>query len=226
MNKLKEAVLNIFRRVSNYIFNISNKENRLIDLEEAAEIFYNKYIELSPGNKESPAWSKVSKESKEHLINSIDYLLHTLYDDVDIKDIEFDKEDTENIISEDEHLLSELLPVKDFFDEYIGVIITGYDVFADDLEDLELKICPSIISSVNIDNENIYIELININGTNKGCLKITPTRKGEFAQRGSNDKEIWASRYRINLYGGESIEYLDSDHKGIALFIEDQGDNI
>ena len=44
MNKLKEAVLNIFRRVSNYIFNISNKENRLIDLEEAAEIFYNKYI--------------------------------------------------------------------------------------------------------------------------------------------------------------------------------------
>lgn len=182
--------------------------------EQLAKLFYSNYIDLAPKEKPVKPWEEVSESNRLHLIETCEKVLDKLFD--------------ENIDLNDElpdDYVMDLNPVKDFFDEYIGQLILGYEVFDEQLDDLEDQVSPSIIESTSIKGNALYIKLSKLDGKQKGYLKLEPTREGEFAQRFSEDHAIWASRYRILMYDGVVVEYLDSNNEGRALFVDNQKEN-
>lgn len=183
--------------------------------EQLAKLFYDNYQHLLPQTKEpGPPWGEISEANRLHLVRTSEKVLEQLFD---VK-IDIDEKYPDD-------LMIDLIPVKNFFDEYVGAIIADYSAFADDVEDLAEDICPAVIDSTSIKGNALYIKLSEVNGGFKGYLRLEPTREGEFAQRYSEDEEIWASRYRILLYGGSAIEYLDSNLEGTALFVDNQKEN-
>lgn len=188
---------------------------RSVSGEQLAKLFYANYQHELPESKEpGPPWGEISEANRLHLVRTSEKVLEQLYD------VETDLDEK---YSDD--MMMDLIPVKDFFDAYVGAMISNYSSFADDVVDLTDEICPSIIQSTSIKDNALYVKLSNVNGSFKGYLKLAPTREGEFAQRHSEDEKIWASRYRIQLYGGAVIEYLDSSHEGTALFLDNQKEN-
>ena len=119
---------------------------------------------------------------------------------------------------EDEEL--DLEPLHHFMSDYIGMIVVGIKGFSDDtiLEDAEKVHC-KIISGCTLKEGSIVFELSNVSGGNAGYLKLSPSRHGSFAEREPGDIPMYSSRYRIFFYGGDALEYLDTEKDGSIEYL-------
>lgn len=156
-------------------------------------------------------WSKIKA-----ILELTDYVFSQdeLDLDLDNLDLYLEIEDVENGNS----IELELDPIKNFIEEYIGLIITDFSTYNEDIEDLKIPLVGSMVTKVDITDNSIEIELSNLSGNRIGIAKMTPTLSGQFAEKSFNDYPSEFSRYRISFYGGESIEYLDRNYDGGLTF--------
>jgi len=116
----------------------------------------------------------------------------------------------------------DLEPIRKFFDCYTGGIVTGYSSFEKEDEVIDDKIAASIISGVCVEDDNIVIDLSSYNGQPIGAVKVKPSRTGEFMEKFQDDSPTWASKFRIDIFGGITIEYVDSNGDVEINFVENQ----
>lgn len=119
----------------------------------------------------------------------------------------------------EEEVCFDLQPVRDFMDEYVGMVITDYQAYQDDLDKID-NIAGTILTAVKFDSHKIYMTLSSVAGRPKGVVALSPTLTGQFAERNSYEEPVGSSRFRIEFFGGLSIEYLDAPKKGCATFHE------
>jgi hypothetical protein len=108
----------------------------------------------------------------------------------------------------------DLSSTQELIEGYIGIPITSFESYFEDIEDLNDKISSKIIVGTEIIGTSLYLSLSHINGKYGGYIKLSPEINGQFAERIIDDEPSWHSRYRVNFYGGDSFEYIDSDMKG------------
>ena len=123
---------------------------------------------------------------------------------------------TQNQEEKEEEIFLE--PVKEFYEAYIGVSITGFETYFEDVKDIENKVVAKMITDAKVKGEDLYLELSGLTGRHGGYLKISPSGKGQFAERINLEEPTSFSRYRINFYGGDCIEYIDSDELGMISY--------
>jgi hypothetical protein len=109
--------------------------------------------------------------------------------------------------------------LSELFNEYIGVTISGFITYKDEVPDLESKVGPgkgvlNIISGVEVDGRHLWLKLSSYNGKHGGYLKISPSLSGQFIERKPDEEPEKTTRYRIRFVGDDCIEYLDDDGQG------------
>ena len=107
-----------------------------------------------------------------------------------------------------------------FMSDYIGMLMVGIKEFSEDAaianpEDLQHK----LIIGCEIEEESIVLVLSEIDGSDAGKVILSPTRYGSFAEREVDDIPIYSSMYRIFFYGGEALEYLDTENLGTIEYV-------
>lgn len=132
--------------------------------------------------------------------------------DLGLKDIEINIEDP----IEEEDL--ELEQIKMFMEEYVGLIISGFSSYSDDIANIEDYVAGKILTEVRISGNIINLKISTMSGEEVGIVKISPTINGQFAEKGHVDYPASFSRYRILFYGGDAIEYMDSKNEGTITF--------
>lgn len=133
-------------------------------------------------------------------------------DSDDSDDLESSEETSKSISKKDLDYSVDL--IEELFSDYIGIVITGYVTFKDDVFDIEKKIAPRLVSGVYSFEKSVIITLSKVDGSASGYIKIVPSITGEFSEKFSDAENGKYSRYRINFYGGESIEYSDKNNLG------------
>jgi hypothetical protein len=113
----------------------------------------------------------------------------------------------------------DLEPIRDFLDEYVGLVVVGFKGFKSDVVDLDQHISYSMITNISNKSNFLEIQLSSITGKKVGSLKLEVSLTGQFAERRGEEFPLWASRYRLEFYGGNSIEYIDTEDKGNIFFV-------
>lgn len=131
-----------------------------------------------------------------------------------------DVEDIQEVLGEAEEAELDLEPLHDFMSDYIGMLVIGVKGFSEDtiLTEAEEVQC-KIVSACTLEEGSILFQLSNVNGGTSGYLKLSPSRHGSFAEREPGDIPMYSSRYRIFFYGGETLEYLDSEKDGSIEYL-------
>lgn len=109
--------------------------------------------------------------------------------------------------------------VKEMFESYIGIIITGFVTYQEDIPDIEHKIRGCFVGGVEVRGHDVYIKLCKIEGNHGGYIKISPAAGGQFTENSPNDNPSRASRYRLMFFGEDHVEYEDLDGKGKITFL-------
>jgi hypothetical protein len=117
---------------------------------------------------------------------------------------------------EDEHKEElDLEPLQEYMSDYIGMIVLNIKGFSEDIKIQDTdKIHCKIISDCILVKDSIELHLTYPDGKPSGYLKISPSKHGSFAEREPGSIPIYSSRYRIFFYGGETLEYLDTEKQG------------
>lgn len=123
----------------------------------------------------------------------------------------------EDFDDETEQMEFDLLTVKEFLDEYIGVCITGFETYEDYIPDLEKKITSKMVTAVEIIGESIWMELSKINGAPGGYLRINPSFDGEFIEKDVEADPYEDSKFKIIFIDGDAIEYIDPADDSIFI---------
>lgn len=129
-----------------------------------------------------------------------------------------EQEDSEGNVEESEEELS-LDNVKEMFESYIGIIITGFITHQEDIPDIEHRVRGCLVGGVEVRGHDIYLKLYKISGNHGGYIKISPSIGGQFTENSPNDNPSTACRYRIIFFGEDQVEYEDSDGKGKITFL-------
>ena len=112
----------------------------------------------------------------------------------------------------------ELVPVKSFLEDFIGVIIVDFNTLNDDIEDLAKDVQAKMVVGVEIKDKDIWIQLSKINGRPGGYLQISPTIFGQFAESSNREQAMVDALYQFNFYGGLVLEYTDFKGKGTISY--------
>ena len=109
----------------------------------------------------------------------------------------------------------DLATLQEYMSSYIGMIVINIKGFSEDvtLSDSD-KIHCKTISDCRLANDSIELHLIHPDGKPSGYLKISPSKHGSFAEREPSSIPMYSSRYRIFFYGGDTLEYLDTEKQG------------
>ncbi len=127
-------------------------------------------------------------------------------------------EETEDTEEEPEF---DLEPVKDFMEEFIGLILVGMKPYKDDVD--EFDAIGKMITGVDIRDNKLVINVASVSNNEIGFIEMTPTLAGQFAQRSNEDEPNDNSRFRLNFLGGFSLEYLDSNNDGNITYVTTRG---
>ena len=111
----------------------------------------------------------------------------------------------------------DLEPVKDFVEDFIGLIIMDMNSYQDDISLLDID--GKMITSVCVADNKLKIRVSSASNNEHGVIEIKPTINGQFAHRLLEDEPNDKSRFRINFYGGASLEYLDLESKGELSYL-------
>ncbi len=135
------------------------------------------------------------------------------------------KIETEVIIQKTEKIKEEikldLVPIKDFLEDYLGLIIIDFRRYKNKIEDVRDDISVKFITEVVILPHNkIKLVFSNISGKKSGNLVIDMSLTGQFSERRYNEIPIWSSMYRIFFFGGDSVEYSDTEELGEITYNE------
>jgi hypothetical protein len=130
-------------------------------------------------------------------------------------EISFDDITKEDLIEDLNGEELDLEPVRQFMEDYIGQIIV--DVSGkQDFTEIGDKARATIIMSVDLEGEDLKFKLAKLNGQTGGYLVISPTKYGMFKEKLSGEGMDVYSIYQITFYDGYSLEYLDTQGKGIV----------
>lgn len=120
----------------------------------------------------------------------------------------------------------DLEPIKSFIEEYIGFVILSFVKFKEDVEDIHPNVTGKIVAGVKISENKLKIMITSLNGRYYGTIEIAPSLTGSFAEKYSHQTEDTdeSIRFRINLLGGHSMEYLDSEDEGSVTYYDNYSD--
>lgn len=108
--------------------------------------------------------------------------------------------------------------VDEFFQSYIGVLITGFTTFHDEIEDIEMFLQAKMIVSTVIRGESLCIGLARPNGQSAGHIKLSPKVDSRFLDSDGVEEPTLRTRYRLYFYGGDCLEYIDADDLGMISY--------
>jgi hypothetical protein len=153
------------------------------------------------------------------LNKAINFLqIDLVFDDLNLKEEDFE----ENIFAraiETEEVEYDLEPIREFIDEYVGMIITDLKIYDEGSEDMN-EVTGKIMTGVSVDSNKIYMNLASLTGKPCGTIELAPSLTGHFVERLSKDSPVSITKYRLQFYGGFSIEYLDSESNTKPTFYE------
>lgn len=112
----------------------------------------------------------------------------------------------------------DLIPVQKFLEDFIGVIIIGFETYNDQIKNLERDIQAKMVVGVEVRDKDIWLKLSKINGKAGGYLKISPTVFGQFAESSDKDQAMVDALYQLTFYGGVVLEYTDFKGKGMIKY--------
>lgn len=133
-------------------------------------------------------------------------------------EVELDLKDEDLIETPIETDEFELEGVKEFLEDFLGVVIIGFETYDPSVPNLESDIEAKLISEVSLDGENFTLGLSSLNGVPAGSLVISPSIEGQFAESIVDERALNNSMYRLIFYGGDSFDYLDSTKKGTVVY--------
>lgn len=108
--------------------------------------------------------------------------------------------------------------LQEFFEDFIGVIMVGFNSYNQSILNLNNLIQAKMITSVRFEKNSFWIELTNLSNLPGGFIKITPTKAGQFMELEANSAPTIDSMYRILFLGGDAFEYLDTEKGGSITF--------
>jgi hypothetical protein len=115
----------------------------------------------------------------------------------------------------------ELEEIRAAFEDYIGLIIVGFEAYDDAILDIEEGVIGKYVSEVNADREKLHLKLVNISGQYGGSVSLRPTITGQFSERVDDGMmPNWAAKYKITFVGGACIEYTDTHSTGSVSYSE------
>jgi hypothetical protein len=136
--------------------------------------------------------------------------------------LEIEDSDSEDMDSDDEEENYDMEPIREFMEEYIGLVITGFTAYEDDIDDLENEVLGRTVTSISALDNIITMELSSLTGSVVGYLEIKPTLNGHFADKVDQDDEEQDDnlRYKIEFFGGNTLHYYDSENTGNIMYHE------
>jgi len=108
--------------------------------------------------------------------------------------------------------------VRDFCEEFTGVLIVGFISYGDDIRNLDSQVSTKMIVGADVRGRHLYLTLNTLTGRHGGYLKISPEVNGVFTEREVDDDPSQSSRYRLEFYGGDCFEYIDPDSVGTISY--------
>lgn len=116
----------------------------------------------------------------------------------------------------------DLQDIQKFFEDYIGLIIVGFESYRSEIEDLDDLITGTMITKIFADQQQISISIANLYGGDLGELILHPTAGGYFAARADDASPTKASQFRLYFVGENYIEYLDANGIGQVEFVTEK----
>lgn len=107
----------------------------------------------------------------------------------------------------------ELAPVIRLFETYIGVFVVGFESFDGRVPNIGTFVDSMMVTDVIGDGNSVYLTLAKSSGAYGGHIKLCLTKNGQFSEIDDANTPSLLSRYRIYFYGGDCIEYSDTDNK-------------
>lgn len=107
--------------------------------------------------------------------------------------------------------------IKNFIEEFIGVPIIGVDIYTDSDHNF-IECVGKIIVKVEINNKKANLFLSNLEGGDFGRMIMPFSLTGQILEKTIDDLPASNSLYKINFYGGDSIEYTDDNQENILIF--------
>lgn len=113
----------------------------------------------------------------------------------------------------------DLNDVQKFFEDYIGLVIVGFESYREEIDDFDDDLAAKMITAIKHDDENVYIILSKLHGGGQaGQLILSPSLYGLFtAKMGQADPER-DSQYKIFFVGDQHIEYLDGEELAVITY--------
>lgn len=148
----------------------------------------------------------------------------------DQRSYELERMDFDVLDSDDEDSVEDLDDVLELIKDFIGVVITGFERFNDDIQNIENKMISKFITGVykHYDEASIVLSLSNLDNTFGGYLKLNVTDSGYFSELDNAFKEERDDeqniRYQIKFFGDAILEYADdyeNEHPGSIEYFSD-----
>ncbi len=132
------------------------------------------------------------------------------------EDEEFEEESEES----DLEMEMDLEPIKEVFEDYIGVIIVGFERFQRNVPNLEANIVKKMIVEVQSSEKEILLKLVNINdNSDGGVIILTPNITGEVEELENDVEPDDTAVFRFVFYGGNAIDYLDVEEGYEVIYL-------
>lgn len=113
-------------------------------------------------------------------------------------------------------------PVKELFEDYIGIVIVAYTTYDENILDIEKRVILKLIAEVLFESNSIVLKLNTITGEYGGYIKITPGINGQFAEIKTTEHPAEETQYRFSFFGGDSLEYVDKKGEGKIYYSSSQ----
>ena len=107
--------------------------------------------------------------------------------------------------------------IDEFMGEFVGVAITDIKAYID-IGFEPKEVVGSIVTDVLVDSSGANLVLSTLDGKPNGKLFLEFGVSGQIIEKSIEELPANTSLYRIEFFGGDSIEYSDENQKNILLY--------
>ena len=106
-------------------------------------------------------------------------------------------------------------PVKEFFEDYIGLIVLDFENFYEKSFDVKNNMQLKMLTTVTEGQDNLILKFETIaNPSDFNLISVTPKTKGQFTERQSQIDPDEVTIYRITFFGGHIVDYSNENLDG------------
>ncbi len=106
-------------------------------------------------------------------------------------------------------------PVKEFFEDYIGLIVLDFENFYEKSFDVKNNMQLKMLTTVTEGHDNLILKFETIaNPSDFNLISVTPKTKGQFTERQSQIDPDEVTIYRITFFGGHIVDYSNENLDG------------